>query len=226
MEKNQNGVVGEHDMSKPPEVNTFDPSWSDEGILELEVVSLSKRYPKLLEPYLLQSFPKTQQVFSIIRFTYMVDPYNSCITLSTTRKEPAVIRRAKEFLQLVVHHMPTQLAFKLFTGWLSSDIIKIWRQDGGLCKDIGVSGEQFHERKNLFRDSRDALERLTSCKIIIQSLTIVVIGKSEGIKIVRDMVKDCFVSNESPAPKIRRAERELARKDIEAVRRRLHEKQH
>ena len=53
--------------------------------------------------------------------------------------------------------------------------------------------------------------------------TLVVIGESSGVKIVMDMVRDYFVFNEAPAPKISRAK---ARKDIEDVRRGLHEMQH
>lgn len=95
MEKNENDTIGQHAMSKPLEMDTFDPSWGDEGILQLDVVFYSKKYPERLQPYLLQSLPRAQQLLSPIGFTYTVDPYS--ITVSTTRKEPAVLRRAREF---------------------------------------------------------------------------------------------------------------------------------
>lgn len=92
--------------------------------------------------------------------------------------------------------MPVELAFKLFEDYrLSSLVINIWR----LCKELDISVEQFKEREELFKKSMDALKELTSCKIIKQGMNIVVIGKSSGVKIVRDIVRDCFVCNESPA---------------------------
>jgi rRNA processing protein Krr1/Pno1 len=226
MEKNENGVVGdEHDTLKLSEMDTFDPSWSNEGIRELEFVSFSKRYPKHIGQCLQQSLPKLQYILGVCRFSYTLDTSNCCMTLSTTWKEPDLLRKGKELLQLLAVNIPAEIAFKLFNG-SQAYIIKTGHQDGGLCKAFMINDEQFIQRTNILRDSRKALERLTSCEIFIQVQIVVVIGKSQGIKMVRAMVKDCIVSNESPAPKIRSAERDLARKDIEAVRRRLHEKQH
>ncbi|KAK9938432.1 hypothetical protein M0R45_015171 [Rubus argutus] len=177
MEKNENGVAGDqHDMSKLSEMDAFDPSWSNEGIHELEF-------------------------------------------------EPDRLRKGKELLQLLAVNIPAEKAFTLFNG-KQAYIIKTGHQDGGLCRAFMINDEQFIQRTNILRDSRKALERLTSCEIFIKIEIVVVIGKSQGIKMVRAMVKDCIVSNESPAPKIRSVERGLAGKDIEAVPHQLHEKQH
>lgn len=182
-------------------MDTCDASRSDQGIAEL--VCFSKKYPQLLEPLLERSLPIAQQKLSSIGFTYTMDRYNKLITLSTTMKEPAVHRRADEFLQLLAVNVGVQLAFTVFTEGVSYCIIKIWRPN------LGINKEEFRKQKNLFWDSRKALEQLTSCKISIRFATIVVTGKSEGVKIVRKMAEDCFFSNESPAPKIRKAKREL-----------------
>ncbi|KAK9913586.1 hypothetical protein M0R45_037397 [Rubus argutus] len=211
MVENENGVIGQHDMS-PSDLTTFDTSWMDEGI----VVSFSKRYPKHMEPNLLQSEPELKHVLSICGITYTVDPLRCCMTLTTTRKEPDLTCKAKQLLQLLSVNIPAGAAFQLFNG-RQSCLIKIGHQYGGLCSHFWISEEQFVERRKLLRDSREALARLTSCEIFMLDEIIVVIGRS-GVKRVKDMVKDCIVSNKPPAPKIMSAERNLAMKGVKAMR--------
>lgn len=194
---------GKHDKPKPWDedpnidhwkVEKFDPSWNEEGMLE--VSSFSTLFPQYREKYLQEAWPMVKGALKEYGVSCELNLIEGSMTVSTTRKtrDPYIIVKARDLIRLLSRSVPAPQAIKILNDEMQCDIIKI----GNLVRNK----ERFVKRRQHLvgpnSSTLKALEILTGCYILVQGNTVAAMGSFKGLKQVRRIVEDCIQNKMHP----------------------------
>ncbi|KAL5736845.1 hypothetical protein ACOSP7_031299 [Xanthoceras sorbifolium] len=194
---------GKHDKPKPWDddpnidhwkVEKFDPSWNEEGMLE--VSSFSTLFPQYREKYLQEAWPMVRAALKECGVACELNLVEGSMTVSTTRKtkDPYIIVKARDLIRLLSRSVPAPQAIKILNDEMQCDIIKI----GNLVRNK----ERFVKRRQHLvgpnSSTLKALEILTGCYILVQGNTVAAMGSFKGLKQLRRIVEDCIQNKMHP----------------------------
>ncbi|XP_077250902.1 RNA-binding KH domain-containing protein [Tasmannia lanceolata] len=208
---------GKHDKPKPWDdpsidhwnVEKFDPSWNEGGMLEIS--SFSTLFPQYREKYLQEAWPIVKRALKEHAISCELNLVEGSMTVSTTRKtrDPYIIVKARDLIKLLSRSVPAPQAIKVLNDEVQCDIIKI----GSLIRNK----ERFVKRRQHLlgpnSSTLKAIEILTGCYVLIQGNTVAAMGSFKGLKQVRKIVEDCIQNVQHPIYHIKTLlmKRELAK---------------
>ena len=168
----------------------------------LEESSFATLFPKYRENYLRQVWPVVTKALDQKKIACELDLVEGSMTVRTTSKttDPYIIVKARDLLKLLARSIPVAQALKILNDDWVCDIVKI----GGLVRNK----ERFIKRRQrlLGQDGSTlkALELVTGCFILVQGITVSIMGQThQGLKQARQVVLDCM-NNIHPVYHIKR----------------------
>ncbi|ELP89164.1 hypothetical protein EIN_485560 [Entamoeba invadens IP1] len=191
-------------------LTSFKPEDNPHGLVEESQFSVA--FPKFREAYIKSILPALVAKLEEFKLKIDVDYLQGSFVIKTTRKtfDPFIIIKGRDMLKLIGRGADLELASKILLDDYWCDIIKI--------------GNMVVDRKRLVKRrqrlvgpngaTQKAIEILTECQFIVQGKTVAVIGKPEGLKLVRKIVEDCM-NNIHPVYNIKSLmiRKELAKND-------------
>lgn len=178
----------------------------------LEESSFSTLFPAYREPYLTSIWPRFS---AFLRDEHGIsaelDLRQGNITIRTTKEtwDPTSILCARHAVWMLARSMPLDLALRCFDYETECDIIRI--------KNLTSTKEMFIKRRGRIVGPNGqtvrAIELLTGTRLVVQGTTVSVIGPSQGVTMVRNIVTDCMKRNIHPVQHIKTLmiKRELAK---------------
>ncbi|TNJ28994.1 Ribosomal RNA assembly protein KRR1 [Giardia muris] len=178
----------------------------------LEESSFSTLFPAYREPYLTSIWPRFS---AFLRDEHGIsaelDLRRGSITIRTTKEtwDPTSILCARHAVWMLARSMPLDLALRCFDYETECDIIRI--------KNLASTKEMFVKRRGRLVGPNGqtvrAIELLTGTRLVVQGTTVSVIGPSQGVTTVRNIVTDCMERNIHPVQHIKTLmiKRELAK---------------
>ncbi|XP_040362946.1 uncharacterized protein LOC112166954 isoform X3 [Rosa chinensis] len=171
----------------------------------------STHFQKDTEIYLQNAWPMVKSALEDYGISCALNLVEGSMTVSTTTKtrDPDIIEKAKELTELLSLYVPADEAIRILDAKMKCDFIEIGTKRGGLCVKYGIDMEQFRERWERFLGPKNTglktIQHLTGCSVFFHgNFTVAVIGKFEGLKMVRRIVVDCIRNKMRPSVHIRR----------------------
>ncbi|XP_040362945.1 uncharacterized protein LOC112166954 isoform X2 [Rosa chinensis] len=197
-------------LDEDMKIGNFGPSLEEDGII-LPVTSFSTFFKKNEEIYLQNAWPMVKSALEDYGISCALNLVEGSMTVSTTTKtrDPDIIEKAKELTELLSLYVPADEAIRILDAKMKCDFIEIGTKRGGLCVKYGIDMEQFRERWERFLGPKNTglktIQHLTGCSVFFHgNFTVAVIGKFEGLKMVRRIVVDCIRNKMRPSVHIRR----------------------
>ncbi|XP_062015589.1 uncharacterized protein LOC133732134 isoform X2 [Rosa rugosa] len=197
-------------LDEDMKIGNFGPSLEEDGII-LPVTSFSTFFKKNEEIYLQNAWPTVKSALEDYGISCALNLVEGSMTVSTTTKtrDPDIIEKAKELTELLSLSVPADEAIRILDAKMKCDFIEIGTKRGGLCVKYGIDMEQFRERWERFLGPKNTglktIQHLTGCSVFFHgNFTVAVIGKFEGLKMVRRIVVDCIRNKMRPSVHIRR----------------------
>lgn len=146
------------------------------------------------------------------KIEYSVD-YDECtmeVGTNELTRDPYVILKADEFIQLLSKGMHLEDAVKVFEEEVFSEIIK--------ARSLCGSEQTFERRRKRLLNPKilKAIETLTKCKVLVSGKYVCIVGVYKGLSQARKIIVGCF-ENTHPIFAIKELmiKKDLLKKDIE-----------
>ncbi|XP_050368039.1 uncharacterized protein LOC126786303 isoform X2 [Argentina anserina] len=217
MGNNENVSYELRPLAERMNIENFDPSLGEDGITH-PVTSFTRKFPDREDMILRMPkiWPTVESSLENYGISCSLDMVEHTMTVSTTTKtmDPDVIVKARELTELLSLQIPLSEAIRILDANMRCDFIEIGPLRQGLCAKYGISEEQFTERWKRFQGPNKirfkTIQRLTGCYISAQGRsTVSLIGKSEGLKMVRTILVDCMRNKMHPSVHIRRIRKNI-----------------
>lgn len=183
------------DSEKSPddEKLTIPEGWRPEPFLRdhnpgglVEVSSFAILFPKYREEYLKDCWPLVKEKLASYDVIGTLDLIEGTLSVETTRKtwDPYVIIKARDMIKLLARSVPFEQASRVLEDDVYSEIIKI--------KTLVRNKLRFVKRRERLVGPKGstlkAIELLTQCYVMVQGMTVSVIGPARGVRDVRNIV--------------------------------------